>query len=250
MLSARYELKFVVDGITKQCLLDQSRHGLIADANGVNATYRVTSQYFDTADLNAYYEKLDGEEIRKKVRLRFYSVSQDEKPRVSTAFMEIKHRINNRVFKERVRLTDEGAEAILTDSHELRRLQDHVVSMDRGKRSTINTLMHLASKVDFRSVNVISYLREAWVGQDDGRLRLTFDSCCEAYAAQDYHFAGIGVGQSILAANRQLMEVKFDRAIPRWIRDLLVVHGIQMQRFSKYAAGVEACCLVAAPRRR
>jgi hypothetical protein len=36
------------------------------------------------------------------------------------------------------------------------------------------------------------------------------------------------------------MEVKFNRRIPRWIRDTIMTQGLAVQRFSKYANGIEA----------
>jgi len=37
-----------------------------------------------------------------------------------------------------------------------------------------------------------------------------------------------------------VMEIKFDHAIPRWMRDIAVAQGPRLQRFSKYVAGTEA----------
>lgn len=238
MLAHRYELKFPTDTFAKQRFLEAAMYGLRADPHGDKARYRVTSQYFDTPDLVAYRENVDGEKIRKKFRIRFYSIDWTERPHVRGAFMEIKHKVNNCVFKERVALTDEGAEAILADSNEILQLEDHITSTEHEKRSTITAIVRAASMPGFGAVHVISYLREAWMGREHERLRVTFDSCCEAYHPTEFHYVGQAGGRLLLAANRCVMELKFDTAIPRWIRDLTAKNGFQLQRFSKYAVGV------------
>lgn len=236
----RYELKFPIDVPQKAGVLERARHGLQEDPHGRNAAYRVSSVYFDTPDLSAFWEKLDGQAVRKKFRLRYYSISESTEPRVASAFMEIKHRVNSVVYKERVRLTEEGANAILDDGRQLSRLNDHVSPNENHKRATIDSIVRAAAKPGFAAVHVISYLREAWMGRLDDRLRLTFDSCCQAYPPGAFLDVGARGSEFLIPPDMFVMEIKFDHAIPRWIRDISVREGVILQRFSKYAAGVEA----------
>ena len=236
----RYELKFPVTLSQKLAFMSDISSGLVADPNGISATYRVSSMYFDTDELQAYWQKMDGEALRKKYRLRFYTAALEGEQRIQTAFMEIKHRINDLVFKERVKLTDDGANCILADARELANLDRHVVAdaLATG-RTTINTIRKAASVPGFFAVNVISYLREAWEGSFDRRLRLTFDSSCQAYTPATYLDVALNSGSNILRHDEFIMEVKFDEAIPRWMRDVVSKHSIRLSRFSKYAFGVE-----------
>ncbi len=241
MLKPRYELKYPITLEQKRHFLAVARHGLAEDPHGVNAVYRVSSQYFDSYNYLAYWEKLDGERVRRKFRLRYYSIDGNGAPRVKAAFMEIKHRIDHVVYKERVRVTEEGARAILTDSRELLYLEEHVVSEERTRNAaTIETVARAASVTGFQAVNVISYVREAWIGSEDERLRLTFDSSCSAYPPGAFFDVGIVRSAPLLPDDNVMMEIKFDHAIPIWLRETAVAHGIQIRRFSKYAAGVEA----------
>lgn len=245
MLAQRYELKFPIQLDQKVRFLARARHALEEDPHGENATYRVSSVYFDTPDFTSYWEKLDGEAVRRKFRLRYYSIDHSNgQPHVKAAFMEIKHRINNTVFKERVRLSDEGAEAILSSGgEELVSLDAHVLPGEERKQATINAIERAASRPGFRSVHVITYLREAWMGTRDERLRLTFDSCCRVGRPTAYLDVGTGPSKPILPENMYIMELKFNHAVPRWIRDIAVHERIMLDRFSKYAAGVEAAGL-------
>ncbi|MEZ6187756.1 MAG: polyphosphate polymerase domain-containing protein [Planctomycetota bacterium] len=245
-VQGRYELKFPVDRALVPEIVAATKHGLVVDEHTQNSVYRVSSLYFDSADLVAYWEKVDGERVRKKFRLRYYSVSEGLHDNlVQGAFMEIKHRINNTVFKERLRLSDEGASAILADPSELRNLEQHLQPDRPADKVTVETVLRAAARPGFRPVAVITYMREAWIGEVDPRLRLTFDSLCEAYLPGAYAQVGEPGGVPILEPTRAIMEVKFDDAIPRWIRDAVGTFGLALDRFSKYAAAVEALGLVA-----
>jgi len=241
MMQGRFELKFLVDAETKHRFLEAVRPGLEADPHGIDAVYRVSSLYFDTPDYRAVWEKLDGESIRRKFRLRYYSLDQQSEGNVlaNHAFMEIKHRIDNTVYKQRARLTDPGATAILTDAKQLGRLSAHVADpVDGENQFVIDEIQRSATLQKLRSATVITYLREAWLGTVDHRLRVTFDSSCQAYGPDAFAEVKNNQGTPCLDPNLIVMEVKFDRAVPCWVRDVLVDQQLQLQRFSKYASGV------------
>ncbi|MGI9516456.1 MAG: VTC domain-containing protein [Pirellulaceae bacterium] len=234
-MQGRYELKLVVDGATKQRFVDAIRDNVYADPHGDNAVYRVSSLYFDSPDFRAYWEKLDGESLRRKYRLRYYSVDE-QSGSVQNGFMEIKHRVHNTVYKQRVALTDQGAEAILADDLELASLDRH--ALPKQEPGLVEQIQRHATGQPLRAATVITYLREAWMGNVDHRLRITFDSRCQAYQPAAFGQVGNNLGQPILPEHQCIMEIKFDHSIPCWIRDVLVDQQLHLQRFSKYAAGV------------
>ena len=65
--------------------------------NGKNA-YVVRSIYYDSLNLDYYYEKMDGLKLRKKLRIRSYDQER------STVFIEIKRKYSNCIYKERINL--------------------------------------------------------------------------------------------------------------------------------------------------
>ena len=97
-VAGRYELKFLISHRQQERMLQEVERWVVPDTNGVDGCYRVTSQYYDTDDLQAYWEKLDGVNQRMKFRLRYYG-GEPESP-----FFEIKHRQNRIIMKERVGL--------------------------------------------------------------------------------------------------------------------------------------------------
>jgi len=243
-MQGRYELKYIVDGETKHRFLEAVKENLSADPHGENAVYRVSSLYFDTPDYRAVWEKLDGENIRRKFRLRYYSfdclIGSDNASTsfvAANAFMEIKHRINNTVYKQRLRLTDNGATAILQDAKRLSQLANHVADT-QSDQFLVDDIQRSATLQQLRAAAVITYLREAWMGTVDHRLRITFDSHCQAYGPHAFAEVQNSTGKCLLDPNLVIMEVKFDHAIPCWIREVLVSQHLQLKRFSKYASGM------------
>ncbi len=64
----------------------------MCDADSNFAEGVVNSIYFDTSNLSAYYEKLNGDNIKMKIRLRWYGEPEDLSDEV-TAFLEVKNRL-------------------------------------------------------------------------------------------------------------------------------------------------------------
>ena len=237
-MQGRFELKYVVDGETKQRFFDAIRTEMQPDPYGENAKYRVSSVYFDTPDYQAVYEKLDGESNRKKYRLRYYGLEQNSAtPGVSAAYMEIKHRIQNTVYKQRAELSQEGALKILLNARELCQLGSYTVSPENCL-PICNDVQRTAAYQNLHAAQTITYIREALQGKHDTRLRVTADSRCQAYAPSCFAMVETNKGTPILDENLLVLEIKFDSAIPCWIRDILQSQHLRLQRFSKYAAGV------------
>lgn len=237
---SRYEIKFRVTNAQKERFLDAARVGLKPDPFGVNACYRVSSVYYDSKNLDFYWEKIDGESIRRKLRLRFYGdpKSPDQLDE-QIFFLELKHRIKNSVGKERVRLTTEGALAILADANELEHLRKYVAEQDQSQYETISVMESLHTTMQFQAANTITYLREAWMGEVDPRLRLTFDQVPCALSPNSYGKVAHIPGYPLIPAGEVIMEIKFNQSVPRWLRDIVAEQGLVPQRFSKYATGID-----------
>ena len=120
--------------------------------------------------------------------------------------MEIKHRINNTVYKQRVPLSDDGATAILSDGKELARLENHVLD-ENSDEFLVNEIQRTASLQKLQSATVITYLREAWQGKIESRLRLTFDTLCQAYSPSRFAEVKNNQGAQLLDPNLAVMEV-------------------------------------------
>ncbi len=236
----RYELKFIIDLSAKESLIQAIRGALTTDKNGDRfGAYRVSSLYYDTEDLQAYYEKLDGVLRRQKYRLRYYGEPQDS-PEV--AFFEIKHRFANLISKERMRLSPETTRALLSLEAPLRSLSD---TPEAPQTPLVGRMLRASLHRPLKPAVIVSYLREAWVGTDDPDLRVTFDHVIEGFLPGDYLSPGKVSGRACLPPDQLVLEVKFDHFLPRWLRQRLVQRGLRPVRYSKYLEAADACQLVA-----
>ncbi len=241
MTVTRYEIKFVIPHEQARAVLDKAKDALVPDINGNEARYRVTSMYFDSPTHTSYWEKLDGESLRRKLRLRYYGVISggrdlDERP----YFLEIKYRRKDNVFKDRIKISTEFAREVLLDASALQRTSEAVRREDRAALAVARTIENYAAGSWLEPSDTISYEREAWQGAVDERVRLTFDRTVHAYPPEVYTNIDAFSGLPIVRPNSCVMEVKFNSVIPTWLREILVTEGLSPQRFSKYSSGLEA----------
>lgn len=231
----RYELKFLLPCSAKKRLSDEIRFALRPDTHGNDqGCYRISSLYYDTRHLETYWDKLDGVLQRQKFRLRYYGRPQEE-PEAS--FFEIKHRYNNCVSKERLRLTPEKAASLLRGESGLDELaEDH--PRNQADKAMLTRLLHFHQLRPLHPVLIVSYLREALVGIHEPDLRVTFDHYLSAHGARDYLSPGFSDEPAFLGPEQFILEVKFDQNLPRWLQQRLVSEQLRPIRFSKYAEAV------------
>ena len=93
----RYELKYLLsDAQARAFRADLATHSS-PDPHSGGEGYPVYSLYWDAPELTCFWEKLDGEKYRRKLRFRRYATGDQ-------AFVEIKQRIDRTVQKRRTRL--------------------------------------------------------------------------------------------------------------------------------------------------
>jgi hypothetical protein len=97
----RFERKFVVDPGRTELVAAWLRHACRPAADFPAS--RVTSCYYDTVDWDSYFESVDGDFAKRKVRLRWY----DQLPAsgMATAFLEAKEKEGFETWKRRVALS-------------------------------------------------------------------------------------------------------------------------------------------------
>jgi SPX domain protein involved in polyphosphate accumulation len=102
----RFEFKYhIPERLVDEMVAYLLKHNMVWDpysADMLEQQYKVTSLYFDSPTLAAYYDKIFGIEARAKLRLRVYDtkLTRDQK-----VFFEIKKRNDSVVSKDRVALS-------------------------------------------------------------------------------------------------------------------------------------------------
>jgi len=195
--------------------------------------YTVHSVYFDTCDLDFYYEKLAGIKLRKKVRIRGYEHGNQRRD----LFLEIKRKYGNLVYKDRA-LVKMGHLEPLLDSG---RPGDVLPNARARDLEVIGMFLHNLKARALRPVVLITYEREALIGETDPSVRVTFDRnvrCRFLPEVEDIYSEGDWDGAS---ASETIMEIKFNGAMPYWLRHMTWAFGISPLAISKYCRSIDAC---------
>jgi hypothetical protein len=96
------ETKFVGTMDQEEFVLSWLRHACLPDPAHPEAV--VSTLYYDTPALESYQEKVGGDFIKTKCRLRWYDPELSADPALRTAYLEIKHKIGQGRRKSRVGL--------------------------------------------------------------------------------------------------------------------------------------------------
>jgi SPX domain protein involved in polyphosphate accumulation len=231
----RFELKFLITVAQRDRLLAEILGNVAPDPyGGEGGIYRVNSLYYDTPSLTAYWEKIDGEKVRQKYRLRYYGERPD------APFFEIKHRYDRNIRKERVPLKPEKAAGFLVEGRGLQDLGEVVDCREPEDSAITGRLIAAGVCQQVRPVVAITYVRQAWWGRWDPGLRLTFDHHCQALPPDKLQLAGQDRGWPLTCGYPIVMEIKFNERVPLWMVECVNRVGLTQLRFSKYATGVEA----------
>ncbi len=199
--------------------------------------YTVRSIYFDTPDLRFYYEKEAGTKVRKKLRLRTYNrYSQD-----TVGFFEIKRKYGNSILKERVGMPFDRAATLLKKDPVERKdpatLEDLRLSV--SSRASLQRFFFLEEVLLLHPTVLVVYDREPHVGRDNPRVRITFDCDVRSIIRPEMEEIFAERGLRHLTNHRQIMEIKFDGAMPQWLRPLTSRLNRSHQPISKYCRGIE-----------
>ena len=233
MQKQRFELKYLIAEETALLVRDFVRSYLDFDEYSVgkpNYSYPVHSLYLDSDDLKLYWETINGNKNRYKLRLRYYSIHQD-----APVFFEIKRRINNCIMKQRGGVRQDSV-PLLLKGHLPQ--AEHLVSKAPNQLVALQNFCHLSQLVHAKPKVHIFYMREAYVSDDD-QVRVTIDRkvCGEANLA--YSLKTEMQHPALCFRNQVILELKFTNRFPDWFRELVRVFGVMQCGAAKYCESVQ-----------
>jgi hypothetical protein len=223
----RSEHKFIISHDEKVALLERWKRHLVKDQYMTqDSGSPILSLYYDTRDLQFYYEKVDGIAFRNKVRLRTYGTRFA--PGQAT-FIEIKQRHGDYIRKIRQRIEN------FCDCH-----------LDPGHWQFDSPDAHSAFGVLLARYRLLPcvqvwYLREVYESVVEPGVRVSFDSC----------LTGLFPGQQlttdlifdprtkIMPDTRVILEVKSNNGVPRWAEEGARVAELVQIPVPKYVMAVE-----------
>lgn len=236
MQQQRFELKYKISEETALRVRDFVSSYLIPDefAEGKpNFSYPVHSLYLDSDDMRLYWDTINGNKNRFKLRLRYYDDNPD-----SPIFFEIKRRMNNCILKQRGGVR-RNAVGWLLAGHIPE--ASHLVSQETKPMVALQRFCQLMAEMGASPKGHIFYMREAWMGLYDNSVRVTLDR----EVGCDPHFSmevSTRVENPAFAFRPQvILELKFTNRFPVWFEDLVRTCNLVLTGAAKYVDGVFAC---------
>ena len=222
----RYEFKYRIPNSVAGLMVSDLTRLMDFDPYSADAqSYPLYSVYFDTADWQAYYEKMDGNERRKKFRVRSYSPNPTSQDKV---MLEIKEKNKDIILKRRLPIAPHEVSRVISPASP--------VAAEPVAKEWRFSLVRDA----LRPQVLVQYRRMAFVPKGSGSLRVTLD--------QDIHwgrpksaidFAASTAPIPVLRGS-SVLEIKFSKQPPKFIFDLIKRYDLQNEAISKYCECVLA----------
>lgn len=219
---SRVEEKYVLTKL--QALTLSAKLKKVLQGDGVNGTrpYQVRSLYFDSYWNEDYFDKLDGVENRKKIRLRIYS------PKDGTAKLEVKQKKGNNQRKQSLTVTREQAEALIRGDFDV---------LLRMKETLAQELYYVFLKEQYQPRCIVEYSRTAFQ-EPFNRIRITLDSDIQVSEGKWDLFDWVkGDTAPVGSKNEVILEVKYDGFLLGYVKDALAGCDVVQEAKSKYCVG-------------
>ncbi len=218
----RHEYKYII-GLPESLELANRLHGMMrfdthSDENG---KYLISSVYFDSAGSSELYASQNGEEKRKKYRIRAYG--HDD----SFISLEIKEK-NRYLCKKRSLRID-------------RRVYDEIMYGDASILKELNNevadeFYYKLALEGYRPKTVVEYVRRAFIC-DTQNVRITLDSDIKGSTLGADMFKDTHSLTQTFSPTAQVLEVKYDKFLPYHIMAVLPNKLYPRQSVSKYVYG-------------
>ena len=231
-LACRYELKYRIPEAKAQAIAEYVKSYIHMDRYAKlqpRGEYPIVSLYLDSDGFRLARETLEGKKSRFKLRVRGYSDNPE-----SPCFFEIKRRINNVILKSRARVRHEDVSRILRTGRP--------PSNYKGDDKALRQFLLYTQCVNARPMVLVRYMRQAFEGDSDNRVRVTFDRqvCYKATQKPEVVLKSGGWQSARLAF--VILEIKFTAKYPAWLSDMVKIYNLKQGAMSKYASSVKKSC--------
>ncbi len=216
----RHELKYYINQgdytlLSRKLSLTMEQDSYAARAGG---EYFIRSLYFDDLDDNALREKLDGVDDRDKFRIRIYNMRDD------AIKLECKHKDNGYIKKQSV--------ALSRAEYETLRRGDYTFLLHRPEPFARRMFAEFSLR-PLRPVVIVDYMREAYTFPVED-VRVTFDKNIRTAMRSTALFDPHVPTYPVIEDYDMVLEIKFNRYLPTYIRALLQMDAHARSAVSKY----------------
>ena len=214
----RHEYKFVIP--YDEMLRLRKKLNILLDIDRDYNGYMIRSLYFDSIEDEDYYDKLNGEMNRKKIRLRIYE------PNGKLIKLELKAKYDYHQLKESLILNKEDAKELIKGNYNVLLNYDE----DLAKRIYV-----ILMEGYYKPKVIIEYQRIAYKGKTTTRITFDFE-IKSSTNVEDFFEENVNYIETIDKKD-VVLEVKFDRLLEPYISTILEKYVSRGQSVSKYIMG-------------
>jgi SPX domain protein involved in polyphosphate accumulation len=235
---ARREYKFHLRPGQAEAVFDDIKKMLPGDRFGTGGAYPIVSEYYDTDERDAFWERNRKIANRRKLRVRIYGTATGEIP--PSAFLEVKHKQDGVGVKRRIRVPVGAVTKPDFDVGKLVRELEPKMECKTELLLAEEIMLLLESRGVSPSIQM-RYDRVAFEGMDgEDEVRVTFDKEIRCRTERkplvpdDPDFPC-----RVLPEGELVMEVKIFGSAPYWLREMTAKHRLTRTPFSKYCGAIE-----------
>jgi len=217
----RQEKKYLIEIDRYYYLSRQLSRIMTEDAHSSGDGYLVRSLYFDDIDNTDYVEKINGEEVRKKIRLRNYG------PNSKSAKLELKQKQGQWQKKRSLTLDYNKAVRVIAG--------DYTSLLECGS-DFADECFGIMNMRCYRPKAVVSYTRKVFVAQEN-ETRITFDHNIKGTEACFDIFSQNLLENPIFDPCLVVLEVKYNGFLLSYIKDVIQSCNESERAISKYCLG-------------
>jgi len=194
---------------------------LTEDAHSQGDGYLVRSLYFDSVDDNDFEEKINGIDLRKKIRLRNYGANSE------SAKLEMKQKQGMLQKKRSLTLNKQQATRVINRDFSA------LLEFDSNFAGECFSLMSMQC---YQPKAVVTYTRKVFIAHEN-EIRITFDHHIKGSETNFDIFSDDLVCNMIFDPFMVVMEVKFNGFLLSYIKDILNEVNASELAVSKYCLG-------------
>lgn len=217
----RMEKKYLLTLEEAIHLSGQFARVMMPDPHNGPEGYTIRSLYFDTLVDGDYFDKVDGLETRRKIRLRCYS------PDSPFAMLEMKQKQGEQQKKRSLRLNREESQRLCRGDY------SPLLSHPEPFAAECWALMHTRC---YRPKSVVEYKRMAFMAREND-IRITFDRDIRASESCFDLFAPNLCLYPVYDSSWVVMEVKYNGFLLSYIKDLVNRADRREVSVGKYSQG-------------
>lgn len=214
----REEKKFLISVDSFVALSHKLEQVLLSDPHNGTHGYRIRSLYFDTVYDGDYFEKEDGVELRRKIRLRCYD------PNADYAMLEMKQKQGPSQKKRSLKISRADAISLTKGDY------SPLLKYSEPFAAECYAFMHCRC---YRPKTIVEYNRKAFIAKEN-KIRITFDNnIISTESSFDLFDPHLNMNP-VLDKYDVVLEVKFNGFLLSYIQQLIDTVNRSELSVSKY----------------